>query len=156
MSLFDHIRVGMVHEVGSHTFEAESIKRFAAKFDPQSFHLDEEAAKNSLFGGLCASGWHSLSVWMRMNIEVGRKLLETESGFDGPAPEFGMSPGVKNIKWMRPIFAGDTITYRTTVISKRKLRSKPEWSYIGKHTEGFNQHGDKVLEFDGGVMLKVS
>ena len=115
MSLYDYIKVGMVLDVGSHTFEAESIKRFAAKFDPQPFHLDEEAAKNSLFGGLCASGWHSLSVWMRMNIEVGRKLLETESGYDGPAPEFGMSPGVKNIKWLRPIFAGDTITYKTTV-----------------------------------------
>lgn len=154
MSLYDHIKVGMVLELGSHTFEAESIKRFATKFDPQPFHLDEVAAKNALFGGLCASGWHSLSVWMRLNIEVGRKLLETNSNYSGPAPEFGMSPGIKNAKWFRPVYAGDTITYQTIVTGKRKLRSKPNWSYIAKHNEGFNQNGDKVLEFDGGVMLK--
>ena len=155
MSLYDHIKEGLLLNLGSHTFDAESIKRFAGKFDPQPFHLDEVAAKNSLLGGLCASGWHSLSIWMRLNIQTGRKLLETNSGYEGPKPEFGMSPGIKNVKWFRPVYAGDTITYQTTVTGKRKLRSKPEWGYISKHTEGFNQNGDKVLQFDGGVMLKL-
>ena len=155
MSLYDHIKPGLVLELGSHVFEADSINRFAGKFDPQPFHLDENAASNSLFGGLCASGWHSLSVWMRLNVDTGRKLLETNSGYTGPVPEFGFSPGVKNIKWARPIYAGDTITYRTTVTGKWMLTSKPGWGYIAKHSEAFNQHGDRVLEFDGGVFLRV-
>ncbi len=155
MSLYDQIKPPLVLELGSHVFEAEAIKRFAGKFDPQPFHLDEEAAKNSLFGGLCASGWHSLSVWMNLNITRGRKLLESETGYSGPAPVFGMSPGVKNIKWSKPIYAGDTVIYRTTVTGKRLLASRPGWGHLAKHTDAFNQHGDKVLEFDGGVFLRV-
>jgi len=155
MSLYSQITPPLVLELGSHLFETDAIKRFAGKFDPQPFHLDEEAAQNSLFGGLCASGWHSLSVWMKLNITVGRKLLESNSGYHGPKPHFGMSPGIKNVKWRRPVYAGDTVTYRTTVTGKRLLASRPGWAYIAKHTDAFNQHGDKVLEFDGGVFLKV-
>ncbi len=155
MSLYNHLTCGLLIEIGSYTFEAENIKRFAAKFDPQPFHLDEEAAKNSVFGGLCASGWHTAAIWMRLNVERGRKLLEAESGYCGPPPQFGMSPGAKNINWLKPVYAGDTISYRTTVTHKRLLRSKPGWGYIQKHNEGFNQHADKVFEFDGGVFLKV-
>lgn len=155
MSLYNAIKEGMVLNIGSHTFDTESIKKFARKFDPQPFHLDEVAAKDSVLGGLCASGWHSLAIWMRFNVENGRKLLATESGYDGPAAHFGMSPGATNIKWLRPVFAGDTISYRTTVTGKKRLRSRPGWGYIAKHNEGFNQHGDKVLEFDGGVFLRI-
>ncbi len=155
MSLYDQIEIGLVLDIGSYTFDAAGIKRFAAKFDPQPFHLDEVAAKNSIFGGLCASGWHSISVWMRLNIKNGRQLLEEKSGYSGPSPEFGMSPGAKNIKWLRPIFAGDTVSYRTTVSNKRLLRSRPGWGYLQKHNEGFNQHGVKVLEFDGGLFLRT-
>lgn len=155
MSFFDKIEVGLVLDIGSYTFDAEGIKKFAAKFDPQPFHLDEEAAKDSIFGALCASGWHTISVWMRMNITNGRKLLEEKTDFSGPMPEFGMSPGAKNIKWLRPVFVGDTINYTTTVAGKRLLASKPGWGYLQKHNEGYNQHGDKVMEFDGGLFMRV-
>ncbi len=155
MSLFHHVEGSLVLEIGSHTFEAEEIIRFASKFDPQPFHLDETAAKNSLFGDLCASGWHTLSVWMRLNVVNGRKLLASKSGYSGPSPQIGASPGVKNIKWFKPVFAGDTITYRTTIYGKRLLRSKPGWGCFKKHIEGFNQNGDIVLEFDGVMFLKT-
>ncbi len=155
MSLFDHIEEGLVLELGSHTFTAEEIVAFAEKYDPQPFHLDSEAAKSSVFGGLCASGWHSLAVWMKLNIKNGCKLLEVNSGYDGPPPEFGLSPGTKNIKWFKPVFAGDTITYRTTVSGKRLLQTKPGWGHILKYNEGFNQLGDKVLEFEGGEFIRT-
>lgn len=90
---FEDLVAGTVTELGSHTFTAEDIKRFAAKYDPQPFHMDEEAAKSSLFGGLCASGWHTASVYTGLNIRARqqREALITARGETiarwGPSPD---------------------------------------------------------------------
>ena len=132
MSLYQHIKPGLVLQTGNYTFDAEKIKRFAAKFDPQPFHLDEEAAKKSVFGELCASGWHTISVWMRLNVDHGRRMLETESGYHGPPPEFGMSPGAKKHSVAQAGLCGryDQLSnhgHRQTVIAlKTRLGLRPK------------------------------
>ena len=82
MTLDEFFRIGTTVTLGSHTFEAEAIKAFARKYDPQVFHVDEEAAKKSVLGGLCASGWHTAATWMKLNLET---RMDTE-GARGPAP----------------------------------------------------------------------
>lgn len=155
MTLDEYLRVGETVTLGSHTFEADEIKRFARKFDPQPFHLDEDAASRSVFGRLCASGWHSVSMWMKLNIENEDALHKREWLGQGPAPEFGPSPGFRNLKWLRPVYAGDTITYTRLVTGHRALPNRPGWRLMELHSEAFNQDGDKVLEFDNAALLKV-
>lgn len=153
-SVFDCIEVGMVQELGSHTFEREEIIRFATKFDPQRFHLSEEGARNSNFGRLCASGWHTASQWMRQNIEFGRGELSRLTGQDVGAV-FGPSPGVRNIRWHYPVFVGDTVTYRSTVSAKRITPNRPGWGMIMNHSEAFNQDGVKVMSMDGAITIRT-
>src|SRR5258708_3999226 len=96
MTLDEFFRIGVTVTLRSHTFEAEAIKAFARKYDPQVFHVDEEAAKKSVFGGLCASGWHTAATWMKLSVQA-----RMDAGWTGPGPvpEFGPSPGFKNLKW---------------------------------------------------------
>jgi acyl dehydratase len=155
MTLDEYLRVGETVTLGSHTFEADEIKRFARKFDPQPFHLDEGAASRSVFGRLCASGWHSASMWMKLNIASEDGLHKRQWHGEGPAPEFGPSPGFRNLKWLRPVYAGDTITYTRRVVAHRALPKRPGWHLVELHSEGFNQDGDKVLEFDNAGMLRT-
>ena len=155
MTLDEYLRVGETVTLGSHTFEADEIKRFARKFDPQPFHLDEGAARRSVFGRLCASGWHSASMWMKLNIASEDGLHKRQWHGEGPAPEFGPSPGFRNLKWLRPVYAGDTITYTRRVVAHRALPKRPGWHLVELHSEGFNQDGDKVLEFDNAGMLRT-
>lgn len=152
MSLDEFFGVGTTTTLGSHTFEAESIKAFARKFDPQPFHVDEEAAKSSVLGGLCASGWHTASTWMKYN-------LATRPGrpWDGPGPrpQFGPSPGISNLKWLKPVFAGETVTYTRTATSHRPLASRPGLHVLTVHAEGFDSTGAKVIEFDSAVLVSA-
>ena len=154
-SFFDLLEPGMRMELGSHTFTADEIIAYATKFDPQRFHMSEEGAKGTLFGGLCASGWHTASVWMRMNVENGRSQILELTGYEGPEPVFGPSPGVRNIKWILPVFVGDTITFRATLTDKRSNPKRPGWGMVMNHSEGFNQHGKLVISLDGAVTLRV-
>ncbi|TIX94549.1 MAG: dehydratase, partial [Mesorhizobium sp.] len=111
MSLDEFFCIGVTVTLGSHTFEPEAIKAFARKYDPQIFHLDEEAAKKTVFGGLCASGWHTAATWMKLNLETGVEAGGVRWVGAGPAPEFGPSPGFKNLKWLKPVYAGETVTF---------------------------------------------
>lgn len=154
MTLDEYLRTGETVVLGSHTFEADEIKRFAAKFDPQPFHLDEDAARRSVFGGLCASGWHTVSMWMKLNIESEDAFHRRQWTGPGEAPEFGPSPGFRNLKWLRPVMVGDTITYTRRVTGHRALGKRPGWRLMELHSEGFNQHGDKVVEFDNAALLR--
>ena len=152
MSLDKFFRLGEIVDIGTYTFEPEAIKAFARKYDPQPFHVDEEAAKNSVLGGLCASGWHTASAWMRCNIAT---PLGAEWDGSGPAPEFGPSPGFKNLKWLKPVFAGETVRYTRTWLDHRALSSRPGWRVLSMRAEGFDSTGDKVIEFDSAVLVKV-
>lgn len=141
--------------IGSYTFSAEEIIDFARKYDPQPFHLDMEAAKNSVFGGLCASGWHTTAVFMKLNVmSIVAATKEVMKRGEVP-PTFGPSPGFENLKWMRPVYAGDTITYRRTVHTVRPLTSRPGWSMLSMSTSAFNQDGQQVLSFDNAAMVKL-
>ena len=153
-SFYDAIQPGFEREIGEHTFGREEIIAFAQKFDPQPFHLDENAAKNSLFGALCASGWHITAIWMRLNIRNGRKTFEDQLDFEGDAT-FGPSPGVRNLRWLHPVFPGDTIHYRSTTTGKRLSPNRPGWALLTSSETATNQDGTLVCSFDGAVTLKV-
>ncbi len=147
--------LGEEHTIGSYTFSAEEIIRFASKFDPQPFHLDAQAAKNSVFGGLCASGWHTTAVFMKLNVASIVEATKQAIKRGETPPTFGPSPGFENLKWLKPVFAGDTITYKRTVHAARALSSRPGWSMLSMSTSAFNQHGEKVLSFDNSAMVKL-
>jgi len=151
MTLDDYFQIGVTVTLGSHTFEPEAVKAFARKYDPQPFHMDEAAARNSVLGGLCASGWHTAAAWMKCNLTSHRPA----GGWDGPEPEFGPSPGFRNLRWLKPVYAGETVTYTRTALGHRPLASRPGWRILTVKAEGFDSTGDKVIEFESAVLVKV-
>lgn len=146
MLWFEDIEIGTRRELGSFTFTAEEIKRFARQYDPQPFHTDEEAAKRSHFGGLVASGWHTASIFMRLQSqEIARRGVE-------PA-KTGPSPGFRNLRWLKPVYAGDTLSYGSEVIAKRELASRPEWGIVFSKVGAVNQRGEPVYEFEASILI---
>ena len=154
MTLDEFLRVGETVDIGTHTFDPESIKAFARKYDPQPFHVDAELAKQSVFGGLCASGWHTAAAWMKCNIET-EAVTPAWQG-PGPKPEFGPSPGFRNLKWLKPVFAGETVRYTRKVLNHRPLATRPGWHVMTIWGEGHNSTGDKVLEFESAALVKAA
>jgi len=147
MRFFEDIGVGDRAEIGRHTFTAEEIKAFAARFDPQPFHLDEAAAAHSLFGRLCASGWHTACLWMRLAVEHrGREDAMRRARGEAVAA-LGVSPGFRDLRWPNPVYAGDTVTYATEVLELRPSASRPEWGIMTARNTGTNQRGEPVLSF---------
>ena len=142
---YEDIVIGKPIVFGSHTFMADEIKAFARRFDPQLFHVDEAAAARSHFGGLCASGWHTMAVWMRMMVEYRQRNAAEIAARGEPVPILGPSPGFRELRWLKPVYAGDTVTYSSAVIDKRPSSSRPEWGVISVRTEGFNQGGELVI-----------
>ncbi|WP_419906075.1 MaoC family dehydratase [Hoeflea sp.] len=155
MSGLDAFEIGRRNDLGTYTFTPEAIIAFARKFDPQPFHLDEEAARQSLLGALCASGWHTTAVWMKKNMEFRDRWLEELESSGRPIPVMGPSPGFRNLKWLRPVFAGDTIHYFNTYLSARQRKTKPEWGIVELHSEGFNENGEQVIAFDSAVLVRI-
>ncbi|HEX2017343.1 MAG TPA: MaoC family dehydratase [Aurantimonas sp.] len=149
MSYWDTMVVGEKVEIGSHRFDAAAIKRFAAKYDPQPFHLDEEAARESVLGGLCASGWHTTAAWMRLNVDSQTARIKAHVAAGNAAPKLGPSPGVRNIRWLKPVYAGDTVTFTQHVTAKRRSASRPGWGVVEFTCEAVNQQGEPVFSFDG-------
>lgn len=148
-ALDDFFEVGVTVELGTHRFDAEAIKAFARQWDPQRFHVDEELAKGSVFGALCASGWHPASVWMMLNVATppGRPWTG-----NGPAPVFGPSPGFRDLKWLKPVYAGDTVSYARQVTGHRALASRPGWRVLTVLGSARDSAGDPVLSFESGVL----
>ena len=156
MSLFDAIETGRSYELGSHFFRAEEIKRFAAKYDPQKFHTDEDAAKRSVLGGLCASGWHTTGVYMRLNVAHLKRVAEEWVAAGNAAPKFGLlSPGFRNLRWLKPIYAGETIVFRQTVNAKRRSASRLGWGLIEFTPEATNERGETVFTFEGTAFMST-
>src|ERR1700740_21537 len=102
MNFYEDLEVGQRREVGAYTFTAEAIKKFAAKYDPQRFHLDEEEGRKSLFGGLAASGWHVGSVCMKMMVADGQRLIREAIARGEKVAVWGPSPGFRDLRWIRP------------------------------------------------------
>ena len=144
MNFFEDIEVGQRRELGSFTFTAELIKKFATQFDPQRFHLDEEAGRNSLFGGLAASGWHVGSVCMKLLVADGQRQTREAVARGEPVAVWGPSPGFRELRWIRPVLAGDTISYANEVYSLRTSEKRPEWGIVQARNSGTNQRGEPV------------
>ncbi|PZO02134.1 MAG: dehydratase [Hyphomicrobiales bacterium] len=149
---FEDIEIGQSFELGSCVFTADEIIAFARAFDPQPFHMDEDAARTSSFGRLAASGWHTASVWMATMVTHRRRQLAALG--PGQAPRLGPSPGFRNLRWTRPVFAGDRITYRSEVTDKRASASRPQWGLFFHRNTGVNQNGEEVFSFDGCVFVE--
>jgi acyl dehydratase len=148
---FEELEIGTMAELGSHTFTREEIVDFARRFDPQPFHLDEAAAKESLFGGLCASGWHTAAVWLRLVLDYRKRQADLLT-FRGERPaRYGPSPGFDKLRWRKPVFVGDTLRFTTRIKDKIDSRSRPAVGLVLSENEGFNQHGEMAFS----VIAKV-
>jgi acyl dehydratase len=145
MRFFEDIKLGQRREVGSFTFTAELIKKFAAQFDPQRFHLDEEEGRKSLFGGLAASGWHVGSACMKLLVADGQRLAKEAEARGEKIAVWGPSPGFRELRWIKPVLAGDTISYASEVESLRTSEKRPEWGILQVRNTGTNQRGELVF-----------
>ncbi len=144
MRFFEDIEIGARRELGSFTFTAEAIKKFAAQFDPQAFHLDEEAGRKSLFGGLAASGWHVGSVCMKLTVADAQRQMKEAAARGEEVAVWGPSPGFRELRWIRPVLAGDTISFSSVVETKRISEKRPQWGVLQARTSGVNQRGEQV------------
>ena len=131
---FEDFRPGQVVELGSRTVTEDEIVAFAREFDPQPFHLDPEAAKDSVFGGLIASGWHTGAMWMRLYVD---SLLGGASGQG--------SSGIEELRWLAPVRPGDTLSGRLTVLEASSSESHPDRGTIRIRGEMVNQDGVTVM-----------
>jgi acyl dehydratase len=147
MRFFEDIAIGQRREVGSFTFTAELIKKFAAQFDPQPFHLDEEAGRKSLFGGLAASGWHVASACMKLLVADGQRQATEAAARGEVVAVWGPSPGFRELRWIKPVLAGDTISYASQVEALRTSEKRPEWGIVQARNTGTNQHGELAFSF---------
>ena len=154
MKYFDDIHVGDRLSLGSHVFTADEIKVFAAQYDPQPFHVDEAAAADSHFGALCASGWHTAAMWMRLRVLHGQREDEERRARGEPIAMLGPSPGFREMKWLKPVYAGDTISYASEVLETRASQSRPGWGLIEVLNTGTNQKGDLVMSFKSSAFVE--
>ena len=141
--VFEDFAAGQVYELGSRTVTEGEIVDFARQWDPQPFHVDPEAAKNSFFKGLIASGWHTCSVAMRLMVD---KYVSRSASLG--------SPGLDNIRWLAPVRAGDTINYRRTTTASRPSESKPGIGLVHSRWEAVNQRGETVMTMEGWGMFR--
>jgi acyl dehydratase len=148
---FEALQIGERMSLGTKHFGEADIIRFAKDFDPQFFHIDPIAAKASNFGGLIASGWHTAAGWMETMV-CNRTAAATNAMIKGVRPaRFGPSPGFQNLRWIKPVYAGDTITYASATIEKRVSNSRPQWGVVRHYNTGTNQKGEVVFSFYGVV-----
>ncbi|MBY0611784.1 MAG: MaoC family dehydratase [Beijerinckiaceae bacterium] len=152
---FHDMEIGKRTEIGACTFSTEDIILFARAFDPQPFHIDEEAAKASHFGGLIASGWQTAGVWMHLMIEnrERRGRMMRQKGLEPPT--LGPSPGFTDLRWLKPVYAGDRLTYSSTLREKRPSQSRPGWGMVSHLNQAFNQRDELVFEFKGNVFWQI-
>jgi acyl dehydratase len=134
---------GSVRDLGTVTVSAEEIKEFAEQYDPQPFHVDEGAGRRSIFGNLCASGWHTCALAMKLTVE---NFLNESSSMG--------SPGLENLRWLKPVYPGDTLRLQYTITESRPLRKRTDTGLIRAGWEMFNQHGERVLHMEGYGMFR--
>src|SRR5580658_9676374 len=116
MHFFEEMEVGQRRELGTFTFTAAGIKKFAGQFDPQRFHLDEEEGRKSLFGGLSASGWHVGCVCMKLLVADAQRQAAEAAARGEKLAVWGPSPGFRELRWIKPVLAGDTISYTSEIV----------------------------------------
>ncbi|MFN2100740.1 MaoC family dehydratase [Altererythrobacter sp. MF3-039] len=145
MLYFEDLEVGRKQSFGNYEVTREEVIEFASKYDPQPFHLDDEAAAKTHFGKVAASGWHTCAMMMAMMVE---NMKDNEQAGLG-------SPGLDNLRWKKPVFPGDTLRIESVLAEKRRSQSRPEMGIIKGHLKVFNQHDDVVLELENIGLVAV-
>ncbi len=140
---WEDFSVGQVIKLGMRAVPREEIIEFARRYDPQPFHTDEEAAKNSIYGGLIASGWHTCALMMRLLYD----------GLIKRAASMG-SPGIDNIRWLKPVRPGDTLRAQMTIMETHASASRPDRGLIKSNWEVFNQNDELVMTMVGVGMYR--
>jgi len=140
---WEDLAPGSVRELGSVSVSAEEIKEFAEQFDPQPFHIDEVAGRRSIFGNLCASGWHTCALAMRLTVD---NFLSESSSMG--------SPGLESLRWLKPVYPGDTLTLRHSIVESRPMRKRTDTGIVRSVWEMFNQNGEKVMQMEGYGMFR--
>jgi len=141
---FEDLEVGQETYFGSYEVTREEVIDFARKYDPQPFHLSDQAAAKTHFGRLAASGWHTCAMTMAV---IARHVVDTEQAGLG-------SPGIDELRWLKPVYPGDTIHVRSTIVEVRPSRSKPEIGSFRSATTVSNQDGMAVLTFTSIVLMR--
>lgn len=136
MRYFEDFEVGEVYELGSQTLTEEEIIEFAREFDPQPFHIDPEKAKDSFFGGIIASGWHTTAIYMRLLVD----------NFANQRASLG-SPSLDDLRYLKPVRPGDTLRGRYTITETIPTKSRPDRGILKGKAEMLNQHDEVVLSF---------
>ena len=144
MIYFEDLVVGAETEFGSYEVTREEVLEFARKYDPQPFHLSDEAAARTHFGRLCASGWHTAAMTMAV---IARYVVGHEQAGLG-------SPGIDELRWRRPVYPGDTLNVRGTILEKNPSRSRPEIGSFRTQTTVTNQDGEVVFTFVSIVLIR--
>ena len=142
MKYWEDFQIGERAELGRHTFTEEEIVEFGRRYDPQPFHIDVESAKQSAFGGLIASGWQTCAIGMRLMVE----------GYIRQTVSLG-SPGIDNIRWLKPVRPGDTLAYSRIVLESRASTTRKGVGLVKHRWEAVNQRGELVLTMEGWGMF---
>lgn len=138
MLYWEDFHVGDVAPMGETLVDKDEVIRFASAYDPQPFHIDEAAARESMYGGLIASGWHTVSMVMRMMVD----------SYLSKSASLG-SPGVDQVRWLKPVRPGDRIRAQRHVLETRASNSRPDMGVVKTRWEVFNQHGELVMTMEG-------
>jgi acyl dehydratase len=144
MIYFEDLIVGSERKFGSYEVTREEVIEFASKYDPQPFHLSDEAAAKTHFGRIAASGWHTCAMTMGV---IARAVVEDEQAGLG-------SPGIDQLRWLKPVYPGDVITVYGQVVEKTPSRSKPEIGSFRTETRVVNQHDEPVMTFQSIVLIR--
>ena len=142
---YEDLEVGSTERFGSYAVTREEVVDFARKFDPQPFHLSDEAAAQTFFGRLSASGWHTAAMTMAMLV-----AHQQAQGHQGSG-----SPGMEELRFLKPVYPGDTLTCQREILEKRRSGSRPELGMFKARISTFNQHGDCVLTWLALAFVKV-
>lgn len=145
MQYFEDIEIGRTERFGEYRVTREEVVDFASRYDPQPFHLDDEAAAETHFGRLSASGWHTCAMTMAMVVENMKAIEHAGLG----------SPGIDELRWKKPVYPGDTLRCETQVIDKTRSRSRPEMGSFRKSMTVFNQNDEVVMTFVSIGLIKV-
>jgi acyl dehydratase len=142
---FEDIEVGRTASFGRYHVTREEVIDFASKYDPQPFHLDDDAAAATHFGRLSASGWHTCAMTMAMLVENLKANRQAGLG----------SPGIDQLRWIKPVFPGDTLRCESSVIEKRRSRSRPEMGIFKSSLTVFNQDDEPVMSMISNGLIAV-
>ena len=142
---YEDLEIGAKQSFGSYEVTREEVLGFASKYDPQAFHLDDEAAAKTHFGRVSASGWHTCAMTMAMMVENMKNVKQAGLG----------SPGVEQLMWKKPVYPGDTLRVESEVIEKRRSKSRREMGIFKSRAQVFNQNDEVVLEMTSNGLIAV-